>query len=61
MPWGRARRYIRGTVSMLWFSTWGAAAITVARASQLPQKSGINSSIVVSGERCFTCSMQATN
>ena len=60
-PWGRAKRYILGTVSMLWFSTWGAAAITVARASQLPQKSGISSSIVVSGERCFTCSMQATN
>ncbi len=46
---GRTRGYSRSTVSVLWFSTSGSAAITASSASRFPQKSGISTSMRHSG------------
>src|SRR5262245_42468103 len=46
---------------MLWFRTSGRACMTMSSASQLPWKSGINTSIVTSGRRARVSAMQAAN
>src|SRR5712692_6185812 len=51
MAFGRTRAYRRGTDSRLWFRMSGPASMTVARAVQLPWKSGINTSTPNAGSR----------
>ena len=46
---GRTTEYMRRTVSMLWLRMSGSSSRTRSRASQSPQKSGIRTSMLVSG------------
>ena len=52
-PPGRAVRYSRGTVSVLWFSTSGRASSTVAQRASSPWKSGISTSTRHAGRRAL--------